>query len=593
MDCYLEDLSYYNNFWNNPNILHSHFKAKYMEFKSLGYVFHKLANLSGEFSVSFLKAIKIADKLEMNNIINQSQKIQEQESFYIPLDKPDNSTRSAGIKQLLEYFERFSKSFNYLKETFSKISFEIFNRQNAFNTIIMHEKNYFEKVNKFQNALNELKQRKDKYYKSIEKAIEFHLSHLNKTNNKNKDKIKKEENKYLAQVKLTEELRADFTRNEGQYFYNIEDLERNCTNDLKSLIKIIVNNITLFQRDIGFKESEFKLFEDIDGNKDIQIFSKANKSLISTPKRIFFKRYKLDMKYYMENFQFLKKEISNKSPDELKIFSNNIYKELREYINEITFKENDPIKVKIIDISKNLIENKLKTDDFYYLMDKFEEKFQTYMDWKQKNIIDGQFYKKVGPEYDDRNSYAQTFLEFFKQVDKQNICLNAENFLFLSKAMGKILELNVNEDIDYEFCNIIINLSSIFYTFDNSKKSGKRYSYEIIRTYPKINKQGFWEGLSRFLLNQEMVKQKIYKEGDISADVLSKIIIPKIEVIIFTLMKLMTDSKMFNKIVYDLFKYFKIDKENIIFLVNRVELNASKEEINHIAIDKDLILSEL
>ena len=38
------------------------------------------------------------------------------------------------------------------------------------------------------------------------------------------------------------------------------------------------------------------------------------------------------MKYYMENFQFLKKEISNKSPDELKIFSNNISKELREYI---------------------------------------------------------------------------------------------------------------------------------------------------------------------------------------------------------------------------------------------------------------------
>ena len=127
----------------------------------------------------------------------------------------------------------------------------------------------------------------------------------------------------------------------------------------------------------------------------------------------------------------------------------------------------------------------------------------------------------------------KTFLEFFKQVDKQNICLNAENFLFLSKAMGKILELNVNEDIDYELCNIIINLSSIFYTFDNSKKSGKRYSYEIIRNYPVMNKQGFWEGFSRFIIYQELIKQKIYKEDNISVDILTNIIIPKVEEIIF------------------------------------------------------------
>ena len=89
-----------------------------------------------------------------------------------------------------------------------------------------------------------------------------------------------------------------------------------------------------------------------------------------------------------------------------------------------------------------------------------------------------------------------------------------------------------------------------------------------------------------------MVKQKIYKECDISADILTKIIIPKIEDIILILMKLMTDSKMLNKIVYDLFKCYNIDKKNIIFLINRVELNASKEEINHIAIDKDLIFFE-
>ena len=57
-------------------------------------------------------------------------------------------------------------------------------------------------------------------------------------------------------------------------------------------------------------------------------------------------------------------------------------------------------------------------------------------------------------------------------------------------------------------------------------------------------------------------------------------------------MKLMSDSKAFNNIIYNLFKYCKIDKESIIFLINRVELNASNEDINHISVDKDLIFSE-
>ena len=57
-------------------------------------------------------------------------------------------------------------------------------------------------------------------------------------------------------------------------------------------------------------------------------------------------------------------------------------------------------------------------------------------------------------------------------------------------------------------------------------------------------------------------------------------------------MKLMNDSQAFNKIIYDVFKYYKIDKENLIFLLNKVELNATNEDINHISIDRNLIFSE-
>ena len=401
---------------------------------------------------------------------------------------------------------------------------------------MINQKIYGEKLNKLQNAFIELNKRQDKYYESIDKDIEFHLSNLNnskKTKHKNKDKIKKKEKKYLAQIKLTEELRADFTEKEGYHFYILEEFERKCTNDLKSYIKMIVNNFNVFRKDIEFKESELKLIEEINGNNDIQIFSKMNKSLIRAPKRIVFKHYKIDMNYYMENFNSLKKEIKDKSSEDLKIFSNNISKEVREFINEIIFKETDEIKVRIIDIAKNINENKLRIEEFNYLISKFEENFKIYMDWKNKNNIDGKYYKKVGPDYDNRNSYAQTFVEYFQRIDEENKCLDPENFVFFTKALAKILELNMNEDIDYDLCNIVIILSSKYYMVDKSKKLGKRYSYEIIRNYPVMNKQGFWEGFSRFILYQELIKQKIYKEDNISVDILTNIIIPKVEEIIF------------------------------------------------------------
>ena len=114
MDDYVEDYSYNNNFWMKSTVLYNHCKAKFRELMSLGAVFKRLANLSDEFSKNILKAKKITDKLapelepEKNEKVEKSEKAekardkkkkvtgveQEQESFYIPLEKPDNSTKS-------------------------------------------------------------------------------------------------------------------------------------------------------------------------------------------------------------------------------------------------------------------------------------------------------------------------------------------------------------------------------------------------------------------------------------------------------------------------------------------------------------------
>ena len=597
MDYYVEDLSYYNNFWNKSGLLLYHFSDKFSEFQSLGNIFKRLANLSGEFSENILKAKQIANNLDISKANKKKKNIEkiEQENFYIPLQNQDNSTRSAGIKALFDYFDRLSKSFNYLKDAFMKISNDIMDKKNAKDTILIHGKYSEERLNNYKNALDKLSKKRESYCDSINKAIEFHLSHLKKNskkNDKHKEEIRKKGNEYLSEIKLIEEKRVEYIVQYGHYLSYMEEFEKNCTNDLKLYLKNFAKNITTFQKEIEFNESELKQIEEMNGDKDNQIFVKNNKSLMNGPKRILFKQYTQNVNYYMENFQFLKKEIKNKSPNELKIFQDNISEEVKKFLNEIIFKETDDIKDKIIDIAKNLNENKLSEDEFNYLINKFEERFRQYLDWKSKNNIDKQNYKKVGPQYDDRYSYADTFLEYFKQLEEENKSFEEENFNYFCKIIEKILELNMNDDIDYDLCHLIMILSSKFYMFDNSKKLGKKFAYETIRNFPIMKKQVFWLGFTIFEIKQEITQKLIFRDDNITEDMLKDIINTKLVNVIFDIMKLMNDSQEFNKIIYDIFKYYKIDKENIIFLLNKVELNASNEDINHIIIDKNLIFSD-
>ena len=193
MDYYVEDLSYYNNFWNKSGLLLYHFSDKFSEFQSLGNIFKRLANLSGEFSENILKAKQIANNLDISKANKKKKNIEkiEQENFYIPLQNQDNSSRSVGIKALFNYFDRLSKSFNYLKDAFMKISNDIMDKKNAKDTILIHGKYSEERLNNYKNALDKLSKKRESYCDSINKAIEFHLSHLKKHSKTNDKKKKK------------------------------------------------------------------------------------------------------------------------------------------------------------------------------------------------------------------------------------------------------------------------------------------------------------------------------------------------------------------------------------------------------------------
>ena len=126
MDDYVEDYSYNNNFWMKSGVLYSHCNAKFNEFMSIGNIFQKLSELTYDYSENILKAKKAVEKSDNENEKPKDKKRktveQEPKSFYIPLYKPDNSTRSAAIEALFNFFDRFAKNLFNLSEAFRRIS---------------------------------------------------------------------------------------------------------------------------------------------------------------------------------------------------------------------------------------------------------------------------------------------------------------------------------------------------------------------------------------------------------------------------------------------------------------------------------------
>ena len=625
MDDYVEDYSYNNNFWMKSTVLYNHCKAKFRELMSLGAVFKKLASLSDEFSKNILKAKMVTDKLapelepENTEKVEKSEKAEkardkkkkviavepEQESFYIPLETPDNSTRNEGIKTLFEYFDRLSKSFHFLSDSFRRISNDIFDKKTGYDSNMAYEAVCNDKHDAYQKELNELEKKKKLYFESINNAIEHHLREIHKPN-KSKDKnneknrleslVKAKKEEYLAQVKAVENIRVEYIELQGHLFSIMEEFEKNCTNDLSYFFKTMNDKINIFKDGIGLNEQELKKFEEMDGAKDNQIFSEKNKSLIQGPKRNLFKEYSQDLNHYFESFDFLKKKAKSKTGKELKEFHKNVSQEVSNYLIEIIGETQNEINEQILEIAKKLKESKIEESDFNFLIEKFETRFNKFKEWKKNNDIETQNYKKVGEEYDDRYCYMQTFLGYFNKTRVENKRLNEENFDYLCKVIEKILELNMNDDIDYSLCDLVVILSSTFYKVDPQKKSGKTYINEIIKHCPIMQKQGFWVGLTKFELNQEIQQQKSEKETlseeNISVDKLNNSVVAKLMSVTYNIMQFIQDSTVFNKVVFDIFKYCKINKENRDMIVTMMEQQIKSENLTHITLDKELILSE-
>ena len=132
---------------------------------------------------------------------------------------------------------------------------------------------------------------------------------------------------------------------------------------------------------------------------------------------------------------------------------------------------------------------------------------------------------------------------------------------------------------------------------DPENKSGRLYINEVIKKSSIMQKQGFWVGLTRYALNEEIQKQNkiedTLKEDDISEEKLNNSVIAKLMSVSFNIIQFVMDSNLFNRIIYDIFKYCKINEENRGIVVDMLENQLQGENTNKLELDKKLLLSPI
>ena len=577
----MEDYKYNNCFWKKSGVLYEHSDSKFKEYMSIGQIF----------------------KYMSKKIFKLSEKFGGLKKMYAKPKEP-NYTRENGIEVILSSITIIKNEFHKLAIGLGDLARKILEREDAYKSKAEPTKMCDDAYKKYDNELLKLSNVKKSYFDTMNKVVESHLNQKyskkgesNKAkqelNNKLKQLAKKKE-EYKQEIELVEKLRTDYMEEQGNIFADKEELERECTNDLRKYFQTYIKYFENFLKNFTITENDMNIIEKMNGENDTKSFAESNKSLMTGPKRNVYKEYSLDINFYAENFDIVKSKLKGKTPKEQREILKQLSIEITGLISNLIKEEPNEINVRIEQIAKDIKENRLNKRDYEYLINKFQERYDEFMKWKEEKV-GNQDYRKVGKVWDERFCYMHTFLGYFNKTRVESKELNEENFNYLCDAIKKILELNENEDIDYNLCDLVVILSSTFYRNDPNSPKGKRYVNEVIRHSSIMQQQGFWVGLTRFELNEEIQSQNkiedTLKENDITEEKLNNSVIAKLMSVSYNIMQFVLDSALFNKIIHDVFKYCKINEQNRQIVVEMIESQISGENIDYLKLDKDMLLS--
>ena len=580
MEDYVEEYKYSDCFWGNQKTLYTHSDNKLRQFISIGKIIQKLSQ----------------------DIFGLQRNLNKFEDLYKKPDEP-NYSREDGIEAFFSCIKVLTNEFNKFAKILDKIYNEINIKKDVYESQRDVENMRDEACNKYNHELDNLNDIKKSYFDSINNYVE---AFLNKTYNKkenskmkhdleNKLKIVETKKKeYTEKIEEVERLRLEYMDIQGNLFAVKQDFEIGCTDDLKNHFKSCIKIFEDFFKNFKISEKDKEKIENIDGEKDTKNFAKNNRSFVTGPKRHLYKEYPIDLNYYVENFEVIKNLLKNKNQKEQREIKKRISNDVTNLLEPIVREKPDNINQNVEEYAKHIKENRLSKTDFDYLIQKFQSNYDTFYVWKEKFVHD-QEYKKIGKEWDERFCYMHTFLKYFNKKRIENKELNEENFNYLCQAIFKILELNDHEDIDYNLCDLIVILSSTFYSLDKNDPNKKIYVNEVIRKAPLLQKQGFWVRLTKYELNEEIQRQKkiedTLKENNDPEEKLNNSVIAKLMSVSYNIMQFVLDSNLFNKILSDIFKFCKINQQNRQIVVDMMENQIKGDNITYLKLNKEMLLS--
>ena len=580
MEDYVEEYKYSDCFWGNQKTLYTHSDNKLRQFISIGKIIQKLSQ----------------------DIFGLQRNLNKFEDLYKKPDEP-NYSREDGIEAFFSCIKVLTNEFNKFAKILDKIYNEINIKKDVYESQRDVENMRDEACNKYNHELDNLNDIKKSYFDSINNYVE---AFLNKTYNKkenskmkhdleNKLKIVETKKKeYTEKIEEVERLRLEYMDIQGNLFAVKQDFEIGCTDDLKNHFKSCIKIFEDFFKNFKISEKDREKIENIDGEKDTKNFAKNNRSFVTGPKRHLYKEYPIDLNYYVENFEVIKNLLKNKNQKEQREIKKRISNDVTNLLEPIVREKPDNINQNVEEYAKHIKENRLSKTDFDYLIQKFQSNYDTFYVWKEKFVHD-QEYKKIGKEWDERFCYMHTFLKYFNKKRIENKELNEENFNYLCQAIFKILELNDHEDIDYNLCDLIVILSSTFYSLDKNDPNKKIYVNEVIRKAPLLQKQGFWVRLTKYELNEEIQRQKkiedTLKENNDPEEKLNNSVIAKLMSVSYNIMQFVLDSNLFNKILSDIFKFCKINQQNRQIVVDMMENQIKGDNITYLKLNKEMLLS--
>ena len=589
---FIQKFHYTNSFWENTDVLYQHSKQKMDEYYNYGNFAIKISSIINDFAEKLL---------EQTNFF----KIQEGE--YI-------SSRNQSFQKILDFITKISQNLKKFASNINNLSQMIDNKIDAYQSRKEYEQLCKDNYIKYKESLQKLNEKKNIYYEHVNSLIENFLNSKYK-NSKSKinfeqklEILNKAKQEYKEEVKKCEEARTEFISVQKNILENEEEFDNDCTNVLKSYFNKFIGLYNEFLNNNKIDQDLINSIEKMDGNKDIEYFSEKNRDIMSSPPRINFSEYIFDMDLYI-NFQVIKNKMKNINKEDKKELEKEITMDVSKFLEQNINKidENNEIIVKYSQIVDDILNKKLKQEDYEFIINEFQTKYTDFMKWKNKTINDRDCLK-VGKKWDDRFEPMHNFMNIFNKLRMFNKKLEKENYDYYVKIMKKILELNDGDDIDYNLCELVIILSETFYVSEEKDgKEEKKYVSTDIKNCSLFQKFEFWVGLFKNQVNEEIIKERLKKnrkdqkkffkkkKSEIkidNMDIYNKIIMAKLISISFNLVHFASNSDILNKALYNIFRFYKLSLNNKQTIIEMIKIQIMNDGSKNFKIDEDLLIND-